>query len=103
MDTWLIHFDLGRAYLETGLFVEADAEFERCLQRRGEAMELFADDTPTYHYVAPVYYYLGRAQQGIGSSGDVDSYGKFVSTQDKGDGSAMLLDAKKRLAELAHK
>src|SRR5204863_1782680 len=22
VDTWLIHFDLGRAYLETGLFVE---------------------------------------------------------------------------------
>jgi eukaryotic-like serine/threonine-protein kinase len=102
VDIWILHFDLGRAYLDAGLFVEAESEFERCLQRRGEAMELFSDDTPTYHYVAPVYYYLGRAEQGLGSAGAVNSYGKFVSIQDKGDGSAIFQDAKKRLAELAH-
>jgi len=102
VDIWILHFDLGRAYLDAGLFVEAESEFERCLKRRGEAMELFSDDTPTYHYVAPVYYYLGRAEQGLGSAGAVNSYGKFVSIQDKGDGSAIFQDAKKRLAELAH-
>jgi serine/threonine protein kinase/tetratricopeptide (TPR) repeat protein len=100
VDNWIVHFDLGRAYLAAGLFVEADAEFERCIQRRGEALELFADDTQTYNYVAPVYYYVGRAQQGIGSSGAANSYAKFVSIQDKGDGSPMLQDAKKRLASL---
>ena len=100
VDSWILHFDLGRAYLDNGLFVEADSEFERCLARRGEAMELFADDTPTYHYVAPVYYYLGRAEQGLGSSGAANSYGKFLSIQNKGDGSAIFQDAKKRLSEL---
>jgi serine/threonine protein kinase/Flp pilus assembly protein TadD len=103
VDLWIVHFDLGRAYLDAGLFVEAGSEFERCLARRGEAMELFPDDIPTYSYVAPVYYYLGRAEQGLGSTGAVNSYQKFASIQEKGDGSAMFRDAKKRLAELTPK
>jgi len=103
VDDWLVHFDLGRAYLDAGLFVEADSEFERCLQRRGEALELFSDDTPTYHFLAPVYYYKGRAQQGLGSSGAAKSFSKFVSLQEKGDGSALLQDARKRLADLTSK
>jgi len=101
VDDWLVHFDFGRAYLDAGLFVEADSEFERCLQRRGEALEIFSDDTPTYHFLAPVYYYKGLAQQGLGSSGAAKSYEKFVSLQEKGDGSAMLQDTKKRLASLS--
>jgi hypothetical protein len=66
-------------------------------------MELFPVDMPTYSYVAPVYYYLGRAEQGLGSSGAANSYEKFVSIQEKGDGSAIFQDAKKRLAELTPK
>jgi len=103
VDIWIVHLDLGRAYLDAGLFVEADSEFERCLERRGEAMELFADDMPTYSYVAPVYYYLGRAEEGMGSPGAANSYWKFVSLQSKGDGGPLLEDAKKRLAELTPK
>ena len=100
VDLWIVHFDLGRAYSDAGLFVEAGSEFERCLARHGEAMELFPDDMPTYSYVAPVYYYLGRAEQEFGSSGAANSYAKFVSIQEKGDGSAMFQDAKRRVAEL---
>jgi len=100
VDIWMVHFDLGLAYLDAGLFVEADSEFQRCVERRGEAMELFTDDMPTYSYVAPVYYYLGRAEQGLGSSGAPNSYWKFVTIQEKGDGGALFQDAKKRLAEL---
>jgi serine/threonine protein kinase/tetratricopeptide (TPR) repeat protein len=103
VDLWIVHFDLGRAYLDAGLFVEAGSEFERCLARHGEAMELFPDDIPTYSYVAPVYYYLGLAEQGLGSSGAANSYRRFVSIQEKGDGSAIFQDAKKRLAELTPK
>jgi len=100
VDTWIVHLDLGLAYLDAGLFVEADSEFQRCLERRGEAMELFTDDMPTYSYVAPVYYYLGRTEEGLGSSGAANSYWKLVSIQEKGDGGALFQDAKKRLAEL---
>ncbi|HLN59854.1 MAG TPA: protein kinase, partial [Thermoanaerobaculia bacterium] len=36
-DTWAGRLDLGKAYLEAGAFAEADAEFETCVKRRGEA------------------------------------------------------------------
>ena len=38
LDTWIGRFDLGRAYLEAGLFTQADSEFDRCIKRRGEAL-----------------------------------------------------------------
>ena len=28
-------------------FLQADSEFDRCLQRRGEALSLFVDEEPT--------------------------------------------------------
>lgn len=102
-DTWLGHFDLGRAYLDAHLFVEAESEFSRCLKQRGQAMELFMSDMPTYGYVVPVYYYLGRAEEGLGSSGAADLYRKFLSLQAKGDGSLLLDDARMRLAKLREK
>src|SRR5207302_1954860 len=47
VDLWIAHLDLGRAYLAAGAFAEADSEFERCIKRRGEVLELFMDDMPT--------------------------------------------------------
>jgi len=99
LDSWIGHFDLGRAYLETDSFVEADSEFDQCLARRGESLDLF-DFVPTYAYIPPVYYYLGRTEEGLRSSGAPNSYWKFVSIQEKGDGGTMLEDAKKRIEEL---
>jgi tetratricopeptide (TPR) repeat protein/predicted Ser/Thr protein kinase len=100
VDIWIVHFDLGLTYLDAGLFVEANSEFQRCLERRGEALEFFDDGMPTYTYVAPVYYYLGRTEEGLRSPGAANSYWKFVTIQDKGDGGPLFQDAKKRLAEL---
>ncbi len=48
LDTWIGHYHLGRAYLEAGVFPQADSEFDRCLNRRGEALALFLDEEPTY-------------------------------------------------------
>jgi len=79
VDIWLVHLDMGLAYLDAGLFVEADSEFQRCLERRGEAMELFADDMPTYSYVAPVYYYQGRVREGLKSAAFAESYSTYLS------------------------
>ncbi|MBZ5631002.1 MAG: protein kinase, partial [Acidobacteriia bacterium] len=50
-DTWLGHYDLGRAYLDAGMFTEADSEFELCLRRKGEASAVFLDDVPTFRIV----------------------------------------------------
>jgi hypothetical protein len=38
LDTWLGHFGLGRAFFEAGAFPQADSAFDRCIQRRGEAL-----------------------------------------------------------------
>src|SRR5207302_1285117 len=59
VDTWIGRFGLGRAYLAEGAFTEADSEFDQCIRRRGEALALFLDESPTYGYFPQVYYYLG--------------------------------------------
>jgi serine/threonine protein kinase/tetratricopeptide (TPR) repeat protein len=78
VDIWIVHLDLGRAYLEAGAVAEADGEFDRCIKRRGEVLELFSDDMPTYSYLPPVYYFQGRARDGLKSSGAVDSYKAYL-------------------------
>ena len=42
---------------------------DRCLKRRGEALELFMDNTVTYSYLPYVYYYQGRVRQGLKTPG----------------------------------
>ncbi|PYR16575.1 MAG: hypothetical protein DMF94_27440 [Acidobacteria bacterium] len=78
-DTWMGHFDLGRAYLEAGAFTQADSEFDRCIKRRGEAQSLFLDEEPTYGYLPPVYYYQGRVREGLKNAGFADSYRTYLS------------------------
>ena len=95
-DTWLGHYDLGRAYLDAGMFTEADSEFELCLRRKGEASAVFLDDVPTFRIVPQLYYYLGRAQEGLKSPAATESYKTFISFQEKGVG-PLLSDARRRV------
>ena len=78
IDTWIGRFELGRAYLEAGRFVEADSEFDRCMKRRGEALEIFQDSTPTFAYVPPIYYYQGRVREGLKSPGFAEPYHTYL-------------------------
>lgn len=96
-DMWIVHLDLGRTYLEVGDFVEADSEFEECLKRRGEALEVFTDDMPTYYYFPPVYYYEGRALEGLKSSGAADSYRTYLGIRGKAGEDPLLPDIRHRL------
>jgi tetratricopeptide (TPR) repeat protein len=98
-DTWIGHFDLGRAYLEAGAFAEADSEFDRCIKRRGEALELFMDDVPTYSYLPPVYYYQGRDREGLKSAGFADSYRLYLSIRGKSTEDPLLPDIHRRLGQ----
>ena len=66
-DLWLIRFTRGIAYIEAGAFPEALADLSACEKRRGEATAVFLDDVPTYRYMVPLSYWLGRAHQGIGA------------------------------------
>jgi tetratricopeptide (TPR) repeat protein len=96
-DSWLATFDRGRAYLELSAFTEADADFETCVRRRGEATAVFLDDIPTFHQFAPVYYYLGRAREGLGSASANDAYKQFVAIKQNGDGDPLVADARRRI------
>ena len=101
VDTWLGRFLLGCACLEAEAYPEAHSEFEVCLKRRGETSSVFINDLPTYRYFAPLYYYLGRAQQGLGSDAAADSYQKFLKIRQNADpGDPLVGDARARLAEL---
>ena len=94
-DTWIGHFLLGRSYLEAGMFPEASSEIETCLQRKGEASALYLDDLPTFRFVPPVYYYMGRVQEALKSPAAADSYRTFLAIQQKGSG-RLVADAQKR-------
>lgn len=95
-NTWLGHFYLGKAYLQNGSFTEADSEFEICLKRRGEASAVFLDDVPTFRLLPPVYYYLGRAQEGLKSPAASESYRTFLKMQPDGT-SDLVTDARHRV------
>ncbi len=99
IDTWIGRFDLGRAYLEAGAFVEADSEFDRCLKRRGEALELFMDDMPSYSYLPIVYYYQGRVREGLKSSAFADSYSTYLSARGQSTEDPLLPDIRRRLGQ----
>ena len=97
-DTWLGRFALGRVYLEAGAFAEAYSELDACLKRRGEAAAVFLDDVPSLRFLPPVYYYLGRAQEGLKSPRAVESFKTFLAMKERGDGSDPLVaDARRRL------
>jgi eukaryotic-like serine/threonine-protein kinase len=96
LDTWIGHFDLGRAYLEAGMFVQADSEFDRCIKRRGEALALFIDEEPTYGYLPAVYYYQGRTREGMQTDGFADSYGAYLNIRGKSSDDPLLPEVHRR-------
>jgi tetratricopeptide (TPR) repeat protein/tRNA A-37 threonylcarbamoyl transferase component Bud32 len=77
LDTWTGHFDLGRAYLKANAFVQADAEFDRCIARRGEALSLM-DEDPSYGHFPIVYYYQGLVRQQMNTAGFADSFREYL-------------------------
>ena len=100
-DAWQTRYMLGRAYLEAGLFTEADSEFDACLSRRGEATAVHLDDVPTWRVIAPLHYYQGvtRAQMRNGP-GAAEAFRTFLAFKEGGDEqSPLVADARKRLAQ----
>jgi tetratricopeptide (TPR) repeat protein/tRNA A-37 threonylcarbamoyl transferase component Bud32 len=99
LDTWIGRFELGRAYLSAGEFVQADAEFERCIERRGEAMELFLDNAPTYRFLPAAYYYEGRAREGLKSEGYAQFYRTYLGIRGQAGEDPLLPDIRRRLGQ----
>jgi tetratricopeptide (TPR) repeat protein len=99
LDTWIGRFDLGRAYLDAKAFAEADSEFDRCIRRRGEAVELFMDDMPTYTYLPIIYYYEGQVREGLKSPGFKDFYRSYLDIRGKSPEDPLLADVQRQLAQ----
>jgi tetratricopeptide (TPR) repeat protein len=99
VDTWIGRFELGRAYLEAGMFVEADSELDRCMKRRGEALEIFQDSTPTFAYFPPIYFYQGRVREGLKSPGFAEPYHTYIGIRGKAAEDPLLPDVRRRLRQ----
>jgi tetratricopeptide (TPR) repeat protein/predicted Ser/Thr protein kinase len=99
VDTWIGHFELGRAYLEAGMFVEADSEFDSAMKRRGEALEIFQDSNPTFAYFPPIYYYQGRVREGLKSPGFAEPYRTYLSIRGRAGEDPLLADIHRRLPQ----
>ena len=98
-DIWMVHFDLGLVYLEAGAFAEADSEFDQCLKRRGEVLELFTDDMPTYSYLPPVYYYQGRVRESLKSPGFAEPYRTYLAIRGAAGEDPLLAEINHRLGQ----
>ncbi|MGB2885979.1 MAG: tetratricopeptide repeat protein, partial [Dehalococcoidia bacterium] len=97
-DTWLGRFAMGRAYLEAEEYTEAASEFEICEKRQGEAMAIFLNDLPSFRYLDSLYYYIGRAKEGMGISGASEAYQKFLEIKENEDwGDPLVKNARERL------
>ena len=99
-DTWLGRFGLGRAYIEAGAYTDADTEFDACVKRKGEASAVFLDDEPAWRYFAPVYYYQGRAREGLQSPAAAESYRSYLKLRGRSTSDPLTKDAQKRLSAL---
>jgi serine/threonine protein kinase/tetratricopeptide (TPR) repeat protein len=96
LDTWIGHVDLGRAYLEANAVPQADAEFDRGIKRRGEALALFLDEDATFSYLPPVYYYQGRVREMLKNAGSAASYREYLKLRGKSSEDPLLPEVVRR-------
>jgi tetratricopeptide (TPR) repeat protein len=96
LDTWIGHYELGRAYLAAGLFLQADSEFDKCIQRRGEALSLFLDEEPTYGYLPAAYYYQGRVRQELKTARFAESYRTYLAIRGNSKEDPLVPEVRKR-------
>jgi tetratricopeptide (TPR) repeat protein len=99
LDTWIGHFELGRAYLAAKQFPQADSEFDRCIKRKGEALALFLDEEPTYAYFPRVHYYQGLVREGMKISGAAESYRAYLAIREKAGEDPLIADLRRRIAK----
>jgi hypothetical protein len=77
-------------------FPGAELEFERCITRRGEALSLLIDEEPTYGHFPMVYYYQGRAREGLKNAAAAASYGEYLKIRGNSTGDPLLPEVRKR-------
>lgn len=98
-DLWLARLALARAFLAAGANAQADTELNTCIRRQGEATDVFLDETQTFRYFPPVYYYIGLERRAVNSGTADEAFKKFLSLRDKAGNNPLVADAKKRLTK----
>jgi tetratricopeptide (TPR) repeat protein len=96
LDTWIGHFDLGRAYLAASAYRQTESEFDLCISRRGEALALFLDEEPTFGLFPPVYYYQGLAREGLKSERSAESYRAYLDIRGQSTEDALVEEIRRR-------
>ncbi len=97
-DVWLARFSLGVAYVEAGHYAEALPELQLAEKRRGEATAIFLDDVPSFRYLAPLPYWLARAQDGLGMKPAAETnYRAYLALRASAPNDPLAADARKRL------
>ena len=102
-DLWLGRFLLGVLYVDSEQYLSAQAELDVAEKRRGEATAVFLDDVPSFRYLAPLPYWLARAQEGVNkaSPAAAENYRKFLAIRSEDSRDPLAADARKRLAALS--
>jgi hypothetical protein len=77
---------------------QADSEFDRCIQRRGEALTL-VDEDPTYGQFPVVYYYLGRVREELKTASFADAYREYLRIRGTSGEDPLLKEVRKRVGE----
>jgi tetratricopeptide (TPR) repeat protein len=95
VDAWVARAALAHAYLEAGAFTEAHAELERCVQRRGEATDLYLDVVPTWRAFPPALLDLARALDGLRSPAAPEAWRAFLAAK-RGDEEPAVAEARRR-------
>jgi serine/threonine protein kinase len=105
-ETWIGRFDLGRLYLDVaiatkdlGFYTQADSEFDRCINRRGESLALFLDEEPTSGYFPPVLYYRARARQGVNPDGPSEAYAAYLAIRGNSKEDPLAQEARKHVGK----
>jgi serine/threonine protein kinase/Flp pilus assembly protein TadD len=96
LDTWLSRYDLSRAYLEAGMFPQADSELDRCMKRRGEALSVLLDEEPTFGHYPYVFLVKARILEALESDGAAAAWRTYVETRAQGSDDPQLIEARKR-------
>jgi tetratricopeptide (TPR) repeat protein len=98
LDTWIGHLELGRAYSAAGALQQAEAEFDQCISRRGEALALFLDEEPTFEFFPVVYAYQGQVREAMKSAKAAESYGAYLDIRGQSTEDPLVLEARRRAA-----
>jgi serine/threonine protein kinase/tetratricopeptide (TPR) repeat protein len=100
-DSWLAHIVRGKVYAAAKRPIEALAEWETSLKRRGEATDVFFADTSSLRYLPAVYYDLGLVQEAMGAaSGARASFESFLKIRGAAQPpDPLAADARRRLTK----